>query len=68
MNSNSNLTRTNTTQNDTKANAVLHYENTKDNSNVIYVKGTIIYNPKGLISDVKLGLGIQSPDKQFIIV
>lgn len=44
---------------------VLHYKNTKDNSNVISIKGTDKYNPRDLISDVKLGLGIQSSDKQF---
>ena len=40
-------------------------KNTKDKSNVISIKGTDKYNPRDLISDVKLGLGIQSSDKQF---
>ena len=44
---------------------VLHYKNTKDNSNVISIKGTDKYNPRDLISDVKLGLGIQLSNKQF---
>ena len=42
---------------------VLHYKNTKDNSNVISIKGTDKDYPRDLISDVKLGLGIQSSDK-----
>ena len=44
---------------------VLHNKNSKDNSNVISIKRTNIYNPKDSISDVKPGLGIQSSDKQF---
>ena len=44
---------------------VLPYKNTKDNSNVISIKGTDKYNPRDQISDVKLGLGIQSSDNHF---
>ena len=44
---------------------MLHYRNSKDNLNVISVKGTNVYNVKDLISDVQLGLGVQSSDKQF---
>jgi hypothetical protein len=44
---------------------VAHYRNTKTGQNTIAVKGTDKTNIKDLISDVKLGLGLSSSDKQF---
>ena len=44
---------------------VAHYRNTKTGQNTIAIKGTDKTNIKDLISDVKLGLGLSSSDKQF---
>ena len=44
---------------------VLHYKNSKDNSNVISIKGTDKFNYKDIVSDIKLGLGFSKYDKQF---
>ena len=44
---------------------VAHYRNNKTGENTIAIKGTDKKNIKDLISDVKLGLGLSSSDKQF---
>ena len=44
---------------------VAHYRNNKTGENTIAIKGTDKKNIKDLISDVKLGLGLSSNDKQF---
>ena len=44
---------------------VAHYRNSKTGQNTIAIKGTDKTNIKDLISDVKLGLGLSSSDKQF---
>jgi tetraacyldisaccharide-1-P 4'-kinase len=44
---------------------VAHYRNNKTGENTIAIKGTDKTNIKDLISDVKLGLGLSSSDKQF---
>jgi hypothetical protein len=44
---------------------VAHYRNNKTGENTIAIKGTDKTNIKDLISDVKLGLGLSSNDKQF---
>jgi hypothetical protein len=44
---------------------VAHYKNNKTGENTIAIKGTDKTNIKDLISDVKLGLGLSSNDKQF---
>lgn len=44
---------------------VLHYKNSKDNSNIISIKGTNKYDYRDLVSDVKLGLGFSKYDKQM---
>jgi hypothetical protein len=44
---------------------VAHYKNNKTGQHTIAIKGTDKTNIKDLISDVKLGLGLSSNDKQF---
>jgi hypothetical protein len=44
---------------------VAHYKNNKTGQNTLAIKGTDKTNIKDLISDVKLGLGLSSNDKQF---
>ena len=44
---------------------ILHYKNKVDNSNVISVKGTNVFNFNDIASDIKLGLGFSKTDRQF---
>ena len=44
---------------------ILHYKNKVDNSNVISVKGTNVFNFNDIASDIKLGLGFSKHDRQF---